>query len=166
MINNENSYYSKYLKYKKKYLDLKQLIGGGEEDKQKKLTVDKIASNPALALYVKSFEKFNNNESFCESTPEKIMEFDIRNIRFGTSIEFENYKNINSNWITQSFGELKNLHKVDFKEYCELYNEENKSVLKDDEGLYGEFGDGLSVKIKKSTAEEEEENNVVNLFTG
>ena len=33
MINNENSYYAKYLKYKKKYLDLKQLIGG-QDDKE------------------------------------------------------------------------------------------------------------------------------------
>ena len=170
MINNENSYYSKYLKYKKKYLDLKQLVGGVQKKETKE---DILTRSIGAALYIKSFELLNN-EPFCTHSLEemnlsksnKIIQFNNMNVSKGTIIELIKFKEIHSNWETITFGEVTNLYKVDIEEYCKLFEDELKSDLDDKKGLYGEFDDGIThAHIEEAIIKEEKENNVVNLFS-
>ena len=171
MINNENSYYSKYLKYKKKYLDLKQLVGGVQKNKTKE---DVLIRSVGAALYIKSFELVMG-ELFCTrgleeintSKSNKISQFNNMNIRSGNIFELEKFKKLHSNWESITFGEIvNNLYKVDIEEYCKLYENEFKSNFNEKEGLYGEFVDGIThANIDKAIIKEEEENNVVNLFS-
>jgi len=174
MTNNENSYYSKYLKYKKKYLDLKQLIGGEPENglEEKKRKEDVLTRSIGAALYINSFELLNE-EPFCNykfeeiksSKTQKIIQFDSMNVGRGSSFELEQFKELNSNWENMSFGELKNIYITDIDEYCKLYQDETKSNLDEDAGLYGEFDDNQTKKIiEDDMREEKEENNVANLF--
>ena len=116
MTNNENSYYSKYLKYKKKYLDLKHLLGGNQKNELevKKSKEELLMENVAVALYINSFESINN-EPFCNpkfeniesSKTQKIIQFDSMNIGRGNSFELEQFKELHSNWENMSFGEAK-----------------------------------------------------------
>jgi len=169
MINNENSYYSKYLKYKKKYLDLKQLVGGVQKNETKE---DILTRSVGAALYIKSFELINNDH-FCTHSLEemnlpksnKIIQFNNMNVIKGTFSELRKFKEINSNWETITFGEVAALYKVDIEEYCKLFEDELKSDLDDKKGLYGEFDDGITpAHIEEAIIKEEIENNVVDLF--
>ena len=174
MINNENSYYSKYLKYKKKYLDIKQLIGGDLENglEEKKRKEDVLTRSIGAALYINSFELLNE-EPFCNlkleemepSKSKKIIQFNNKNVIHGSKIELEQYKETHSNWENTSFGEIKKLYKTDIDEYCKLYQNEFKSDLDEDAGLYGQLDDKQTKKkMEDDIEEEEEENNVANLF--
>lgn len=176
MINNENSYYSKYLKYKKKYLDLKHLLGGNQENESevKKSKEEFLMGNSAVALYINSFESINN-EPFCNpkfeeiesSKTQKIIQFDSMNVGRGNSFELEQFKELHSNWENMSFGEVKKIYRTDIDEYCKLYQDELKSNLDEDAGLYGEFDDNQTKdKIEHQMKEEAKENNVTNLFSG
>ena len=172
MINNENSYYAKYLKYKKKYLDLKQLIGG-QDDKElvetQKKAVDVLIKSIGAALYIRSFKKIHD-KSYCrailDESYQEIGKFDNDNIIIGTEIELEKFKEINSKWRNMTFGEIKRSNMNDIEEYCKLYNEENKSVLDDDANLFGEFDDTITKdRIQEKIQIEDKENNVTNLFS-
>ena len=50
------NYYSKYLKYKKKYLDLKQLVGGQQENEEKESKEEFLMRSIGAALYINSYQ--------------------------------------------------------------------------------------------------------------
>ena len=167
---------NKYLKYKKKYLDLKQLIGGDLENglEEKKRKEDVLTRSIGAALYINSFELLNE-EPFCNpkfeeiesSKTQKIIQFDSMNVGRGNSFELEQFKELHSNWENMSFGEVKKIYRTDIDEYCKLYQDESKSNLDEDAGLYGEFDDNQTKdKIEHQMKEEAKENNVTNLFSG
>ena len=190
MINNKNSYYANYLnndslnnqseifykkycKYKKKYLDLKQLIGGNEDkesgEKERK-AIDVLIENPAVALYIRSFRKDHDQQSYCRALSnnlfEEIGKFDNSSIINGTEIELDKLKESYSNWESMTFGEIKRINRPQLEEYCSLYNNEHKSVLDDDANLFGEFDDTITKdRMEEAYAREDEQNNVTNLFS-
>jgi hypothetical protein len=179
MTNNENYYYSKYLKYKNKYLDLKQLMGGGlEKDKEnelekKKTKEDVLKKSIGAALYINSFELLNkepycayNLEKMEPQTFKKIIQFNNINVINGSKYELEQFKEKHHDWRNTTFGEVNKLYKTDIDEYCNLYQNEVKSDLDEGSGLFGDFDDKqIREKIEVDLKDEDEENNVVNLFS-
>ena len=177
MTNNENYYYSKYLKYKNKYLDLKQLMEGGldkeNELEKKKTKEDVLKKSIGTALYINSFELLNK-EPYCDcnqqdSGPQKfkkIIQFNNINVINGSKYELEQFKEKHHDWQNTTFGEVNKLYKTDIDEYCNLYQNEFKSNLDEESGLFGEFDDKQTKEsIEADLKVEDEENNVVNLFS-
>ena len=170
---NQQSYYSKYLKYKKKYLDLKKLIGGddNEEPSGPKKSEILLEDNLGLKLYMEGFESIVE-QKFCEiknsqdlEDQKLIIDFNNKDISFAPSNIFEEYKNLNDN-DSKTFGELFEENKRLIEEYCKLYDEETRPDNIDD----GSFVTGLDTKnasedIMKSIAEEKKDNEVTNLFS-
>ena len=162
--NKEKDYKYLYLKYKKKYLELKNKklqIGGINEESP----LEEIIIN----FYNNSFFKIVE-KNYCDATKEEVDSFNAKLIRDGSQDNLKDLINVDSNInLNKTFLELiepyiKNLNficKID-KNYVE--KDTKKDEIKESKGLYGKTVN-VDDNFNKSLKKEEIVDAVPNLYS-
>ena len=168
-----NNYYKKYLKYKKKYLELKDKIGGSIDDEHQKiydlvyknkLTSENNYNDILLVIYIKSFKNIFGVE-YCEAGDDKKVEFFTKYISDSKIPEINILKEKDSEWDRLNFANINSLINFRIQEFCEAYKKKSNPKLVDGEGIYGSF-DSKSIQdnIEKSIVKEEIHDEVSDIY--